>query len=789
MFSDVAVAWRTLRKKPGFVSIAAVTLMLGIGANTAMFSIIDAVLLRPLPGYRTDRLFLIQDTIRGGGIGLIDPDVFEQIRKQAKSFDQISASQFCAYALTGSGDPEQLMGPCTSSNWFELLQAPPMLGRTFIAGEDKKGSSHVVVLDHGFWQRRFGANPDIIGKTITLNRQPWTIIGVMPPGFAPFGSGPIYTPHVIGEDDDPALWVFGRLKPGVSEKTAAAEIRTIADRLTRANVTKYRDLKLRIRPLLDVVTGEQRPLLLTLFGAAGFVLLIAYVNVANLFLVRAAERRGEMEIRMALGASRIRIARFVFAEALLISAAASAGAAALAYAGLRALKPIFAALPRSEEIGIDHRVLLANLFFGLVAAMLFGILPGLGSARPASAARMQSRTTRRWHSALIATEVALSFVLLTGAALMIQSFANTRRADLGYQPANVLTALIAVPPALQTERAAGVQAYARLRERISHVFGVRDVATATSMPMGGVSISMDVQPEGMPERRREHQAMLDIVSDDYFKVAKIGTRSGRGFTSSDRSGSLPVAIVSESIEKRYFAGHAIGKRLMVPAFTFTMAGGEQLTPHEIVGVVSDVRVASVADSGAEHIYLPESQNGIRLTYLVIRTDGDAKSLTQAVRHAAYLESPDTPLDEMRSLEERASYLAEPSRQAMSLLSIFAALAVLLAAIGIYGVSAYIAARRQREIGVRLALGAGRHHIAALIYGGSLRAALAGLAGGAIAAAALTRLLKSLLYGVDQMDILALAGAALFLFTITAIATTGPALRSARTDPAVILRDE
>jgi putative ABC transport system permease protein len=787
MIFDLVVASRGLRRSPAFTVAAIVTLALGIGANTTMFSVVNSVLLRPLPGYQTDRLVQICDIGRGP-CGFLAPEIYLRLREQLHSFAPLAANQNCRMNLTGGGEPEQLSGPCTTANWFELQRARAMLGRTFLPDEDQHGRNKVVVLHHGYWQRRFGGDPTIVGKTLTLDKQSWLVVGVMPPGFRPLATAPsaIYTPYVVS-DNPHGLNVTGRLRPGVSLEAAQAELNVVAVRLSHEN-PDWKSLKLLGTPVLEQVTGPQRPLLMLLLGAVSLVLLIACVNVANLLLARSMARQHEIDIRIALGASRRDIVRFVLAEALTISIIASVAAVAIAYGGLHLLQPLTTTLPRADELSVDARVLLCALSLGVFAALLFGLLPAFRSAQPAQVAGMRSRTSRRSQGTLVAGEVALAFVLLVGAGFLIRTFVAIRTTDLGYNPHHVLTNFLALPPSPDGGRTIGAGVYARIRERVSALPGVRAVATSSSLPMFGVSISMDVHPEGQPERRHEHAASMDVISDDYFRVMQIPRRAGRGFTRDDRDGSTPVVIVSESIVSRYFAGRAIGRRIIIPEFKFNIDGGRDIAA-EIVGTVGNVCVNSVEDCQAEHIYLPESQNALRMENLLVRTDRDPMALARAVRHATYLEAPNVPLDDPKTLEERTAYLTDGPKRAMWLLGVFAGLALLLAAVGIYGVSAYLVCQRSQEIGIRIALGARFGDIAGLIYRGVLLPSAVGLAIGAGAAVWLTWLLKSLMFGatIGNPKILALSG--VILLGISVLAATGPAVRAALSDPARVLRRE
>ena len=565
----------------------------------------------------------------------------------------------------------------------------------------------------------------------------------------------------------------------------------IAERLARANPADWKDMRLTVKPEIEQITGPQRPLLLTLFGAVSLVLLIACVNVANLMLARAASRQHEMDVRVALGATRAGIARFVLAESLLIALPASVAAVAIAYGGLRALQPLIAGLPRAAEITVDGTVLLSSLVFGILAALLFGTIPALRAVSTEGIGGMRARTAHGWQRGLLVGEVALAFVLLVGAGLLMQTFVAMRSVKLGYEPHGVLTNMLSLPPSADGKRTAGVALYARIRERVAAIPGVSDVATATTMPTGGVLISVDTQPFGQPAHHKDNRAVLDVISGNYFRVMEIPMLAGRTFEPADREGSTPVIVVSRAIAEEYFgaAGRAIGKRIILPELLFNLQGEDKEIPTEIVGVAGDVCTSSVRDCRTEQIYLSESQNALRVTYLLVRGPGDARSLASAVKHAVYLETPLTPLDEAQTMEDRTAFLTDAPKRGMWLLGVFAALALILAAIGIFGVSAYLAAQRRQEIGVRMALGAGPSHVFGLLLRSAFFAALAGIAMGGVAAAGLQHFLESQLFGVAPSDPLTRIAAVATLIATAVLASGQPAWRAARSDPAAVLRRE
>jgi putative ABC transport system permease protein len=783
MLTDFRSAWRGLLRSPSFTVASVVTLGLGIGAATTMFSVLNSVVLRPLPGYQTGRVVTLCDTSRGG-CRFLHPDLYLRLRTLLHSYATLAANQNCRMNLTGLGEAEQLGGPCTTANWFDMQHAEAMLGRTFLPDEDQHGRNHVVVLDYGFWRRRFGGDRRIVGQPLTLDREPWVVIGVMPRGFTPVGepASPIYTAYVVA-DNPHGLNVLARLKNGASIGSAQAELNVAAQQLGAEN-PDWRRLRLRAVPMLEHVSGEQRPLLLLLFGAVSFVLLIACTNVADLLLARGTARHHEIDIRIALGASRARILRFLFAEALLIAGAAGIAACAMAWGGLRAFTPLTANLPRSDELSLDWRVFIAAALLGLLSAVLVALAPAL---RPVRTPRTRTATGKS-QTALVAVEVALAFVLLTGAGLALRTFAAIRATNLGYNPDRVLTHFLALPPSADGRRTAGVALYARIRDRIQGLPGVRAAATASSLPMFGVQIHMEVHPEGEPERRREHQAAVAAVSDSYFRLMEIPLRGGRPFGAADREGSTPVAAVSQSIADRYFGGNALGKRIVLPEFLFNIDGGKDLA-EEIVAVVGNVCVHSVGDCQAESIYVPESQAGLRMENLLVRTDGDPMALERAVRHEMYVEAPTIPLDDPETLEHRTGYLANDARRGVWLLGIFAVLALLLAAAGVFAVSAYLTARRSREIGIRMALGAEFSDIAGLVYRGVLVPSAVGVTAGFTAALWLTRLMRSVLFGVGAHDPGAQLVAGGAVLAAAALAAVIPAVRAARTDPAQVLRSD
>lgn len=787
VLGDLTVAIRGLRRSPAFTLLAVSTLSLGIGANATIFSIVNSVLLRPLTGFETDRLLRIQDATHQAGLGFVDPEAFKRIRNDAKAFEQVAGMQFCQFALTGGAEPEQVSGPCVTSNWFDIQHARALLGRTFLPEEDRPGKNRVVVLDHGIWLRRFGGERDIVGRRILLDGKPWVVIGVMPADFRPVGASvsAVYTPYVIDENAA-GLYVTGRLRKNVTTEEAQAELRILGARL-HSVLPRFKNLSLTATPVLEDITGPAAPMLQLLLGAVFLVLLMSCVNVANLLLARSAARQREMDIRVALGASRWRIARFLFMEALVLCSAASVAAVAVAYLGIGVSAPLISALPRADEVSVDLRVFGVCLAVGMVSAIALGTIP-VARLKHQGLAVTSNRSARRWQGSLIAAEVAIAFVLLVGAGLLLRTFAAMRQSSLGYDARNVLTHFFSLPPSPDGSRTAGLAMIGRLRDKIAGVPGVTSVATSSTLPMGGVTMTMDVQPEGQAAIRGSRQASLVVVSDRYFQTAGIPLVKGRAFGAGDREGTGPVVIVSQSIANRHFNGSAVGKRLVLPRIGYNLTGGDEMRA-EIVGVAGNICVNSVSDCQVEHLYLPESQSGLRMTYFLVRSNKDPMSLEASVKRAAAEESPLSPLDQPQTLEQRTGYLTDSARQGMWLVGAFASLAVLLAATGVYGVSSYLAGLRRKEIGIRVALGATFSNIVSLVYGQALMMAAAGLCLGAIIAVGLSRFVEAMLFKVRPHDPVTIAVAVLGTVTLVTLASTPAALRSAKRDAASELRRE
>jgi putative ABC transport system permease protein len=773
------LALRSLRRSPGFAAAAIVTLLLGIGAVSAVFSVVNSVLLKPLAGIDTGRLVRLSESTTEA---YVRPRTYREWRKLADLFEDVGANQFCQPTLNGAGEPQRLVVPCVTASWFSVYKTRALLGRTFLPDEDQPGHSSVAVLSYGFWIRQFGADRQILGRVITLDQKRYTIVGVMPKDFLPFGkaTGDLYLPWVMAENEVTFVDVTARLRPGVTTEVRAA-IQVVLARLTAEFPNDYKGAVAVVTPLLETRVGPQRALLRLLLAAAGCLLLIAVVNAANLFLARGAAKQRETSIRAYLGASRLQLLAPRFAESALISAAGSAGGLLAAWGITRLIVVRLESLPRAEEVAVDARVVLVALLITVFAVFVCGAAP-LWSRKRASG------------GALMILEVTLTFVLLTCSGLLIRSFEAMRNVPLGYDPQGVILGAVSQPEDPHDSREAAVVLWRRVRERAAALPDVSAVATSTATPTGGMGLDLPVIRPGEDvdklSNAPERQASVAIVSGDYFRVMGIALRAGRTFTDRDNAGAPEVAIVSQSVADRFLGENAIGKRIEIPRFGFNITSIGAVTPREIVGVVADVKEKSVADAGQMGIYLPDGQAAARFTHILARArQGDPMRLERELRDVIYQEAPKLAVAPMLTLDQANDYLIRAPRQAMWLVGAFALLALSLAGVGVHGVVAYAAVQRTREMGIRMALGARPAQLFSLIASQAIRLALIGAALGIAAAYAATRLLESLLFGVARSDAASYLSGLAILLGIALAAACGPALRAARTDPSITLRAE
>jgi putative ABC transport system permease protein len=805
MFQDLRFGLRMLLKHKGFTAIAILTLSLGVGANTAIFSIVNAVLLRPLPFAEPERLLWF-----GGWAGAdkeqgVTPADFLDYREQCQSFTQIAASvsDGISMNLSGGGEPERIKGGYVTANYLDVFGVKPAMGRTFAAeegleGVNMEGGDRVVVLSHELWRRRYGADPAIINQTITLDKRNVTVIGVMPPQFQHPPGVELWLPFSFPASPQSAfrsrefhfLRPVARLKPGVTRAQAQAEVETIARRLQSLYPKTNANQSLFLWPLQERLVGNIRLTLLTLLGAVGCVLLIACANVANLLLARASARGREIAVRSALGASRGRVVRQLLTESLALAALGGLGGMILAKWGVNLMAPLSADyLPRADEVRINATVFGFTSAVALITGLLFGLAPALQSARldltealkdGAKGAGSGARR-RRTLNLLVVGEVALAMMLLVGAGLLINSFVRLQQVSPGFDEKNLLTARIDIPnPYAQPEKKQ--QFFEQLRQRVAALPGVEAVGMVTELPLARQSADFNFNIEGRPDPAPGQSPHADVrnVNQDYFRAMRIPLRKGRNFTEAEVRENAKVVLISDELARLCFAGEdPLGKRLFLGSI------GKEL--FEIIGIVGDVRHRGLESGLRQTIYFPS----LRLGYanLAIRTTNDPVSLAAAVRREVAAIDPNQPVADIKTMERWVSESVAQPRFRTLLLGLFSGAALLLAMVGIYGVMSYAVSQRVHELGVRMALGARAGDVLRLVIKQGMRLALAGVAIGLAAAFALTRLIKDLLFGVRATDPLTFATIALLLTGVALVACYLPARRATKVDPLVALRHE
>lgn len=807
LWHDIRYAMRVLAKSPGFSLVAIITLALGVGANTAIFSVVNAVLLRSLPFKDPDRLAIIwaNNTREGKPRYPISPANFVDLRDQNQSFEQIAAyPTFTPTAtLTGVGEPKAVIQSMVSTNLFEVLKVEASLGRTFVAEEGQIGRDRVALLSYAFWQRHLGGDPGIVGQTLTLSGTPYTVIGVMPQGFyflnrdtdmwVPLSFNPQMHPSLaITNRAGGGFGIIGRLKPGVTLEQAGSEMQGLAGRLEEQYPEANNGIAATLIPLHEQVTSEIRPALLVLFGAVGFVLLIACANVATLLLARAKTRAREIAVRAALGATRSRLIKQLLTESVLLAITGGLIGLVIAFLGIKfllALSP--AEIPRRDEIGIDIWALTFTLGLSIFTGVIFGIAPALQASRPdlneslKEGGRSAGLGRHRLQRTLVVAEIALTLVLLVGAGLLIRSFVRLMDTDPGFKASNLLTMNLTAPPSRATSAPQLAAYYQELFGRIESLPGVQSAGTVTRLPLsarGGVTTFMRI--EGRPVAENERPELeFRRASANYFTAMGIPLISGRFFNQQDNPQSTPVFIINETAARRFWPGEdPVGKRINTspnPAAPF----------WPIVGVVGDIRHFGLDSDPRPEVYISCDQSPPSVPILVVRTTNDPATIAAAVRAQVQAISPDVPVDTPLLMNEVVSASVAGRRFNMLLLGIFAALATVLAGVGLYGVMSYMVTQRTSEIGIRIALGAGRADILRLIVGHVFLLTAVGIGTGLIAAFGLTRLMSSLIFGISLTDPVAFGGVSLLLMIVSLLAGYLPARRAMKIDPMVALRYE
>jgi predicted permease len=802
---DLTYAFRSLRAAPGFTLVALLTLALGIGANTAIFSVVRGVLLRPLPFPDADRVVRLWQASRAGNQPRerMSEPTFRDIRAASRSFQSMGAYWYfggsgidltggCAPQASGCA-PQRLEAAYVSDGFFETLRTPAFLGRTLRPEENVRGNDRVVVISHGLWQRRFGAEREIVGRAITLDGEPHVVIGVMPPDFTYPGERlDVWVPvSRIGEDGIPRvrenrfLDVIGRLAPEASTARAHGDLAAIVGRLAQQHAEDRLYPDVTLVSIGEAITGEVRAPLLVLLGAVSFVLLIACVNIASLLLARATVRQRELAVRAALGAGRGRIARQLLTESLTLALLGGVLGLGLAYAGVRGLASLGASeLPRAASIGIDPVVLGFTFAIAVAAGLLFGLIPALRAANPdlQGTLRAGARGTvggrgQRLRGALVVAEVALAVVLVAGAGLATKSFARLLGVHPGFRPENVLAVTISLPSGTAYDQS---PAYLEtIFERVRAVPGVRAVGAAKDLPLRGMGEERRLRPAPSPDGSTPSEAPrvnAFHVGGDYFSAMGIPVREGRVFDRTDRRGAQFVMVVNEALARRYLGGRAVGKNLV---FNF----GEV----PIVGVVGDVRQRTLTEPAEPMAYVNLAQNMRYGLSLVVRTDGDPLRYTGAIREAIWAANRNQTITSISTLESIVGGTVARPRLLATLLLLFGAMGLTLGALGIYGVLAYAVSQRRQEIGVRVALGAAPHSIIGLIVGQGMGLAVAGMVAGLAGAFVVTRVMQSVLYQVGVTDPATFALVIVILLGVALAASWLPARRALRIEPVTALR--
>jgi putative ABC transport system permease protein len=809
LWRDVRFAVRTLRQSPGFTLVAIATLALGIGANTAIFSVINAILLRPLPYPEADRMVFLTEWSEQVPEMSFSVANLKDVCDQNQVFASLvgyNGANFILSAGAGTGgsssQPERVSGRQITSGLFETLGKQPIVGRAFGPEEEKDGAPGVALLGEGFWERRFGRDPKVIGQTLVLSGDPFTVIGVMPRTMhASWRNTEIFTPllrlesRIGGENNrgnHPGIYVIGRLKPGVDVAKARTEVKAIAARLAEKYPNSNAKQSMTVEPLHEAIVGDMRPALMLLLGAVAFVLLIACANVANLLLSRAADRQREIAVRLALGARRGRVLRQLLTESVLLSLLGAVAGVLLGYLGLQALlASLPPGVPRADEVTIDVVVLAVTAALAVVTGLAFGIVPawralstklheplkeaGRGSVGPGQ---------HRVRNGLVIAEVSMALVLLVGAGLMLRSFYRVLQADAGFRSEGLVVANVALPQTGFSEPAKRVALFERVLAELESQPGVK-AAAATLPLLGGWQSSFSV--EGKPEPPPGQRPSADIarVSPDYFSVMGIRVLEGRVFEERDRDGAPTVCIVDQRFAETHWPGQSpLGKRVK-----FRSLDSKDNPWMEVVGQVAHVKNYGVDEESRVELYLPYLQNTGSGFSLVVKTDNAAGVAAASMRAAMRAANPDIPLYQVRALDELVAERSAQRRLAAQLISVFAVVALVLAAVGIYGVMSYAVAQRTQEIGIRMALGAGEESIVQMVLKNGALLALAGVAIGLAAAFLLARLISALLFQTSATDPPTFSLVPLLLLVVALLACWLPARRASRVDPMVALRYE
>jgi len=813
LLADLRFGLRSLRNSPGFTLVAVFALALGIGANTAIFSVVNDVLLKPLPYREPDRLMNVwENNLRQGWHkDVVTPADFVDWRSQNRSFESMAAYTGRGFNLSGATEPERVSGAIVSLDFFRVLGRPPVAGRDFQDGDERSGSGRVAVVSDALWRTRFGGDPHLIGRSITLNSESFTIIGIAAPGFQFPEEAEVWglAKHIVPENPwgqtEPDITtlrgmhyfpVIARLKPGVDVAQAQAEMDTIAARLAKQYPDSNGDTGVEVIPLHESMVGDVRPALLIFLGAVGLVLLIACANVANMSLARSAARGREVAIRTALGATRLRLARQHLTESVLLALLGGGAGLLLALWGrdlLASLAP--GSIPGPTAVAIDTRVLGFSFALSMLTGLLFGVVPALYSAGsdPQDALRESGRTStagpraRFLRSALVVAEMAVALVLLTGAGLLMKSFLRLQRIDPGLRIDRVTALKLWIPDVRYADDERKAQFYGEVLRRVQTLPGVEVAGATSDLPMSGSDTNLGFVIEGRPALppTQEPYTGLHQVSPDYFRAMGIPLLRGRLFTERERRGTPDAVIIGDTLARRFWTGEdPLGHRV---SFGFNEKG--ERSWYTVIGVVGDVRQRGLQETLRPEVYIAYAQWPSRYMTLVVRSPLEPAAIAAAVRREVLAVDGEVPVYGVQSMREVLDGSLETQRFDMALLALFAGVALALAAVGLYGVLAYVVTQRTHEIGLRMALGARRLDVLRLVVGQGMCLALLGVLAGLLGALGLTRVLSSLLVGVAATDPSTLGLTAALLTAVALIACGVPALRASRVDPMVALRHE
>jgi putative ABC transport system permease protein len=804
---DLRYAIRTLLKKPGFCAIAVLTLALGIGANTAIFSVINAVVLKPLPFAQPERIAQIweYDKRQAPAQGTISPHNFKDWRNQSKLFEQMAAYRYVNFTFTDGNQPESLRGSAVSSSLFAVLGVQPALGRDFLPEEDAPGKNHVVILSEGFWQRRFAGNRDVINQTIQLNGESYTVAGVMPKGFEFTEGVELWSPLGIDlarqERGNRFLFAIGRLKPETPLTAAQAEMESVADNLAQQYPNSNSNSGVHLIPLhQQVVNKSVKTSLFVLLGAVGLVLLIACANVTNLLLVRASARRKEIAIRLSIGASRWHLIRQFLTEGILLSMIGGGLGLLIAWWGVDLILAVVPnTLPRVKEIGVDSTVLIFTLATSLIAGTLSALVPAfygtkvdLNHSLKESGQSVASSSLRQGMlGLLVSAEIAVALVVLIGAGLLLTSFLRLQQINPGFNPTNLLTVQLSLPNARYKDAKQQALFYQQALERINSIATLESAGAVSDLPFSNSRSMSSFEVEGRPRQPGDDGIAADhrVISSNYFKSLNIPFVEGRDFNDRDNQTATGVVVVNQSWARTFFPNdNPMGKRIQIGDDGEIALYGNPIW-REVVGVVGDIKHGDLTAPAKPEMYVPYLQEPIARMMFVVRGKGDSGSLTAAVRNEIHALDSNLPIYNIRLMDERLARSILPQRFNAMLIGIFAVVALILAMMGIYGVMAYTVEQNTRDIGIRIALGAQQRDVMGMVIKQGLRLALIGIAVGLIAAYLLSRTISDLLYGISPTDAMTFVYVSLILTGVALVACFVPARRAMKVDPMVALRYE